>query len=303
MRKQLFSIIAALTITGCADAGHAQAKKTPAPHTSNTTGYLKTKGGLEYKILKKGTGTYAPRIGDYAEMSIVYQVGDSVLFNSATANEGKPIPNYFHAPEFKGDLSEGLLLLKEGDSAVFRMKVDTLISRTKDLQHKFLKPQSSKEGDYALWYVKMFIIRNKVQMEQEQAAKDDQLIRDYLTAHNLKALKTGSGLYYILTPGSDTTRPVTGQKISLNYTGQFLNGEKFDSNTDSAFHHVMPLNYTYGKDHMIKGWDEGVSLMHKGDKITILVPSALGYGAFGRPPAVPANSVLMFDMELLDIAQ
>ncbi len=264
--------------------------------------YKKTEGGLEYKIIKKGDGTQTPKIGDFADIVVVFKIGDSTIINTNEMNNNQPVPHMFQASQFKGDLNEGLLLMKAGDSAEFRMSMDTLAARSGQPKPDFAKP-----GAYATWNVKMVNVKDKAQMENDNkaaAAKqteiDDKLIQDYLTKNNLKTQKTASGLYYIITPSGSTEKPTQGQQITLNYTGMLLDGTKFDSNTDPAFGHVAPFQYKYNVDKMIKGWDEGVDMMHKGDKIKIIMPSYLGYGAQGRPPKIPQNAPLMFEMELVD---
>lgn len=306
MKQQILILsIAAISISSC-DATAQKGGTTKSTQTATSNEFSKTPGGLEYRIVKKGAGTYAPQPGDYTEMRVIYKIGDTVVLNTDETYNNQPVPNMVQQPNFSGDLNEGLLMLKAGDSAIFRIDLDTLVARTSNLPQKYHKPPFAKPGDKAQWFIKMETVTSKAEkeqqqkmQEQEQAQKDDQIIQQYLATNNLKAQKTASGVYYILTPGTGGGKPTTGQKIALNYTGMLLDGTKFDSSIDPAFGHVQPLEYKYGVDHMIKGWDEGVDLMKKGDKIKIIIPSALGYGASGRPPKIPGNSVLLFDMELV----
>jgi FKBP-type peptidyl-prolyl cis-trans isomerase len=79
----------------------------------------------------------------------------------------------------------------------------------------------------------------------------------------------------------------------------FLDGNKFDSNLDSSFGHVTPLNFPVGQGRVIRGWDEGIMLLKKGTKAKFILPSTIGYGANGSGK-IPANAILQFDVELLD---
>jgi FKBP-type peptidyl-prolyl cis-trans isomerase len=118
---------------------------------------------------------------------------------------------------------------------------------------------------------------------------DKKIIEDYLAANKLTAQSTPSGLYYIITaPGADI-HPNINLQVKVKYKGYLTNGNIFDQGT-----------ITYSLKQLIKGWQEGLPLIGVGGKIKLLVPSALGYGSTSPSASIPANSVLIFDMELLD---
>lgn len=129
--------------------------------------------------------------------------------------------------------------------------------------------------------------------------KEDAEIQTFLKANNLTATKTSSGLYYVITQEGSGNSPKVGDEVSMNYTGMFLDGKKFDSNLDSSFGHVTPLKFPVGQGRVIKGWDEGILLLKKGTKAKFILPSVIGYGANGSGQ-IPTNSILQFDVELLD---
>jgi FKBP-type peptidyl-prolyl cis-trans isomerase len=129
--------------------------------------------------------------------------------------------------------------------------------------------------------------------------KQDSDIQAFLKTNNLTGIKTNSGLYYVITQEGTGNSPAVGDEVSMNYTGMFLDGNKFDSNVDSSFGHVTPLNFPLGQGRVIRGWDEGVMLLKKGTKAKFILPSVIGYGANGSGK-IPANAILQFDVELLD---
>jgi FKBP-type peptidyl-prolyl cis-trans isomerase len=129
--------------------------------------------------------------------------------------------------------------------------------------------------------------------------KQDNEIKTFLKANNLKAVKTNSGLYYLITKEGTGNKPANGDEVTMNYTGMFLDGKKFDSNVDSAFSHVSPFKFPLGQGRVIRGWDEGVALLKKGTKAKFILPSAIAYGANGSG-TIPANAVLQFDVELVE---
>jgi FKBP-type peptidyl-prolyl cis-trans isomerase len=112
---------------------------------------------------------------------------------------------------------------------------------------------------------------------------------------------TASGLKYIDTkPGKGAAAKV-GDTAVMHYTGWlYVNGakgKKFDSSHD----HGQPFEFKLGAGQVIKGWDEGIETMKVGGKRTLIIPPDLGYGARAMGAAIPANSWLIFDVELLGV--
>jgi peptidylprolyl isomerase len=94
----------------------------------------------------------------------------------------------------------------------------------------------------------------------------------------------------------------TGDTVAMNYTGRLANGTVFDSNVDPKFNHVQPFVFTLGAGQVITGWDKGIVGMKVGEKKTLVIPPADGYGAAGAGNGIiPPNATLTFDVELLAI--
>ena len=110
---------------------------------------------------------------------------------------------------------------------------------------------------------------------------------------------TATGLKYTDIVEGSGPAPTTGQTLSVHYTGTLQNGTKFDSSRDRG----TPMQFRFGLDPMIKGWDEGISTMKVGGRRKLIVPPNLAYGSSGRPPNIPGNSTLLFDLELVGIKQ
>ncbi len=109
---------------------------------------------------------------------------------------------------------------------------------------------------------------------------------------------TPSGLKYIdLQEGTGAT-PKSGQTVVVHYTGTLENGTKFDSSRDRG----QPFSFKLGVGQVIKGWDEGLSTMKVGGRRQLIIPPELGYGSRGAGAAIPPNSTLIFDVELLRIS-
>ncbi len=270
-------------------------------------GFKKTANGLEYKIIKDEPGIQKPAIGDYMEFHIKSYVrfpkGDSILFESRKMNNNQPVPFQVTPPAFKGDLVEGFLMLSKGDSAVFRVAVDSVIKAG----NQPLPWMQKGKGQKIEYTVSVVTVKTQSQLQAEQkeaSAKqvgvDEKLITDFLAKNNIKATRTPSGMYYKVDKMGSGYKPTTGDSVSMNYTGTTLSGEKFDSNVDPKFNHVQPFWFNLGTHQVIAGWDEGIALMPKGSKGTLYIPSTLAYGAQSPSPAIPANSVLIFDVEVVD---
>ncbi len=110
------------------------------------------------------------------------------------------------------------------------------------------------------------------------------------------ATVTPSGLRYIVRREGTGSPPSFGAEVTVHYQGTLINGVKFDSSYDRG----RPFTFRVGTGDVIKGWDEAVERMKKGEKRTLIIPWWLGYGVQGKGP-IPARATLVFDVEVLDI--
>lgn len=118
----------------------------------------------------------------------------------------------------------------------------------------------------------------------------------------VERVKTASGLQYqdVKVGTGEVARP--GYNVTVHYTGWLKSrdgstGRKFDSSRDKD----EPFSFRLGTGQVIQGWDEGVQGMRVGGIRKLIVPSYLGYGSRGAPPAIPPNATLLFEIELLGL--
>lgn len=110
---------------------------------------------------------------------------------------------------------------------------------------------------------------------------------------------TSSGLQYIVIEEGEGASPEPGQRARVHYTGWLTNGQKFDSSRDRGEPFVFPV----GVGRVIPGWDEGVASMRVGGVWRLIVPPELAYGQRGAGNVIPPGATLVFDVELLGIAE
>jgi FKBP-type peptidyl-prolyl cis-trans isomerase FkpA len=126
-------------------------------------------------------------------------------------------------------------------------------------------------------------------------AQQKVIIQTYLTDKKLAAKELPSGVFYLETKaGAGTAMPILSSTVTVNYKGYLLDGSVFDQTPASG---SSPISF--GLSGLIKGWQEGIPTMKKGGKTTLFIPSSLGYGSAAQSK-IPANSILIFDIELVD---
>lgn len=305
MRKiSLIAVMAVLGLSACKES------------------FKKGDKGLEYKIISSGSGDKV-KLGEFMQMEIaqIYNDGkkDSVLSDSRTNPQGpmfQPLDSSNIPPEFFKILSQ----LRKNDSLVIRLLTDSAFA-----QNPQGIPAPFKKGRYLMTTVKLVEIyktpaaadsgrmlamqkleaRMKV-LAEEQKGKDEKILADYFAKNKINAVKAPMGTYVeILQPGTGANVD-TNSIAKVNYTGKTLAGKTFDSNTDPAFNHVQPYLVNLTSDPtlgqpVIQGWYDGLKMLNKGAKAKFYIPSTLAYGAMQQGPDITPNSILVFDIEVLDV--
>lgn len=144
-------------------------------------------------------------------------------------------------------------------------------------KHKIAKNNETKEGNEKLDITKVED-NNKVDSKIKVQTNKN------MTEFKKEITKQGTG-----------AGAVNGNTVSMIYTGKFLDGKVFDSNTSAN-----PFSFVLGSGQVIQGWEKGVLGMKVGEKATLSIPYSMAYGESGYGP-IPAKSDLIFDVEVVEI--
>ncbi|XP_037783047.1 peptidyl-prolyl cis-trans isomerase Fkbp12-like isoform X1 [Penaeus monodon] len=135
-------------------------------------------------------------------------------------------------------------------------------------------------------------LKKKKQEASRSATKLSRSGRPGRIAHSTMGVQVET-----ISPGNGTTFPKTGQTVVVHYTGTLTDGSKFDSSRDRG----KPFRFRIGHGEVIRGWDEGVAQMSVGQKAKLTCTPDYAYGERGFPGVIPPNSVLIFDVELINV--
>ncbi|MDQ6814871.1 MAG: FKBP-type peptidyl-prolyl cis-trans isomerase, partial [Bacteroidota bacterium] len=126
-------------------------------------------------------------------------------------------------------------------------------------------------------------------------AEEPQILA-YANANGITAVKHTNGIYYQIIDSGTGATPALNSNIYITYTAKLLNGTQFDQSTNAD-----STGWMLGS--LIEGWQIGLPLIKKGGRIKLLIPSSLAYSCNGKGSAIPPNSVLYFDITLVDVTQ
>ncbi len=148
----------------------------------------------------------------------------------------------------------------------------------------------------------------EIQANQQRMQQEAQVAQDAMATENSAAgtayladnagkdgvMTTDSGLQYLVLEAADGDKPGATSRVRVHYEGRLIDGTVFDS----SYQRGQPAEF--GLNQVIPGWTEGLQLMNVGSKVRLFIPSDLAYGP-GGTRGIPPNSVLVFDVELLEI--
>jgi FKBP-type peptidyl-prolyl cis-trans isomerase len=228
-----------------------------------------TESGLRYEVITLGTGE-KPSESDKVEVHYHGTLLDGTIFDSSV-DRGKTIK--FGLNQVIKGWTEGLQLMPVGSKFKFTIP--------SELAYGERKAGSIPPNSTLIFEVELFSIEKAfIDTDFSLPGRED---------------NTESGLRMIIHKEGTGEKPSAGQTVSVHYTGLLETGKKFDSSHDRG----SPISFPLGQGRVIKGWDEAIALMSKGEKRTLIIPPDLGYGSQDKG-RIPPNSTLIFEVELVD---
>ena len=275
--KKFISLSFCVAISFVAFAQKKDAKqKEPVNQKLKLETEYTTPSGLKYTFKQFGKGNLA-KAGDNVSVHYVGRLGDGKQFDSSR-DRNQPFKFPLGAGRVIKGWDEGVALMHVGDKVMFTI------------------PPQLGYGDRAMGDQ---IPANSTLFFEVELLDIVQPIKPW-TLTNHDTLTTASGLKYIIVQkAKDANAPKaeSGKNVSVHYTGFLLDGKIFDSSVERG----EPISFPLGQGQVIKGWDEGIALMHVGDKMRLIIPSNLGYGERGAGGVIPPNAILCFDVELMGV--
>lgn len=278
--------------------------------------YEKGPGDLQYLIHEDKAGATVKE-GDFLAIKFIQKTEEDSIMNSSFDYD-RPTFLVEQKPSFKGDIYDGIALLSEGDSATFKINLDSMAAKGMP------KPANTK-GKYMLFTIKVdkvipkgtlsdSIFQGKIDAflkAEIESAKNSEAgkVSNYIKSKDLKTTVTASGLNYVITKEGSGPKPAPGDTVKLDYSGMFLSGKVFDtsikavaekSGTFMAQRPYEPMKVPVGMNGTIPGFDEALLLFPKGTEATVIIPSKLAYGEQGNQ-AIPPYMPITFELKIIDI--
>ena len=291
------------------------------------TQYQKTETGIEYKYLSQSSSDI-PSDGDVMELHLIYKDENGKELLNTTVDSDGPIPVLCQSEKFikNGSLEEIFGMLKAGDSIEakipaarvfesFGQPVPDSIDANSNLIFNIGVVNVMNRQEYTQSIAEKYMASAKIQLalSLEQIQTDGEIIDQYLAKNKIQAERTESGLRYVITQSGDGNNAKPGDRISVNYVGMVLDGRVFDTcikevAQDNNVYNpgrepYQPYPFTLGLGEVIYGWDEALTLLNEGAKATLYIPSSMGYGNQPVDEIIVENSILIFEIELVDIME
>lgn len=235
--------------------------------------YIRTESGLRYQIIEEGVGANA-KSGDKITVHYTGKLITGKVFDDSK-KRNKPVQFTLGRGQVIAGWDEAFALFNKGTKAKLIIPAD-------------LAYGNKREGDIPPNATLVFILDI---LKIEEGYKPP-----VFNTEDKDTFEIEQGLKYIEVESGTGKKPVIGNRVAVHYSGYLPSGTLFDTSLERK----KPLVFTLGENKVIKAWEIAVLNMKKGTKARIIAPPTLSYGEKGMKPLIPPNSILVFDLELLD---
>jgi peptidylprolyl isomerase len=240
-------------------------KEKPAAFDVKGKDTITTASGLKYIIVKPGSGMK----GKENKVTLHYSVYSEGKFMESSLEKGQPLVFVAGKGKMLPPLDEAVSLFNAGTKA-------------KVIIPPSLMPGQGQKGDL-IFDIEILKVEEAITPKAFDVKGKD-------------TVTTASGLKYIVVEKGNGPKAENGKMVSVHYTGYLQDGSTFDSSVERG----EPFSFMLGAGQVIKGWDEGISLLNVGSKARLIIPYNLAYGERGQGP-IPPKATLIFDVELLNV--
>ncbi len=247
--------------------------------------FTKGENGLLYKFHKQSGDTLHPKLNDLVFVNLRYYLPDTVLFDSKNSDEELKFPMI--KPMFRGDLYDGLKIMSPGDSMTIKVVADSFFMKTAMMKKL---PDYVQPGTPMYFDIKLKKVQSPKAYDKEKKYEEQIKLDEYIKKNKITAVPTESGLYFIPLKKGHGRKPVKGDICGVYLKVQTLDGTVLWDRSDEM------IDIEYGGSFDTKGLMEGLGMMHEGGKARLIVPSPIGVGNVGRPPAVEPYTTIIYDV-------
>lgn len=250
--------------------------------------------GIHLKFIERHWWKPLPKPGDYSlvHITLLNDQGEEIF---STYDFGTDPEEYqVNFPDFNGDISEGLSLMHERDSAHFWVPVDSL--------YRDFTPEFARESTYMVYHIRVDEIlteeelavrkrneRQKTMLSDlaaiERRLQQDAMVDDYYVRDSVVIIPHAKG---------DGPAVQKGRLVGVHYSGKLFSGDEFENSWDRG----EPYFFFPDSNMVIDGWERAIAGAQEGDSLTVCIPSPLAYGKRGAGGVIPPYAVLVFTLKI-----
>lgn len=276
-----------------------------------------TPSGMKFKVIKKGDGVL-PKTGEVVVFNFVFvDSKDSIWAETKSGMPAAVLTNDSSSISSEDGMTQMLRMVSKGDSVTVSMSTSKFfrdlvkapvpfgVDSTRTLMYRIRIDTIMSQESFMTYQMELM---NR--LNEEQLSKDIAIIDTYLADKNITAMKTSSGIRYIITQPGKGDNAASGQTVMVHYSGYLMDGQYFDSSVKSVAEannlfnpnkQYVPYEVIIDQTGVIDGWHEALKLMNLGSKGTFYIPSPLAYGPQKRSAVIKENAILVFDLEVMEI--